>query len=392
MAEQTSLRQFIPEPTTSLMSVEGLSGYTQQNPLPVDERDRQEAARELSRRGITAQAPVPSNQSVMAAPTSINPFNPAFRETARSALNDFFGGSNIAGREGYRTGQMVDAAVGAMDFAPALGDAMGVGDLRQSISARDPVGIGINTIAMLPVIGDPTAKALRSARALGGQRQLNPNLDQSYETRMQRAREQGYLPETVYHGTAADFDQFNPSQFGGSVTSAGSAKMGTWFSDKPSVAAGYARMAAEDAPVSNLIRQADEAGRSGDFTRQERLTLQAEELEPQLIDSGGQNIIPARIRGNLMEIDAAGATMSDLDDSQLLKWSEEAKSKGFDGLKIKDFSDNADYGRYDPANHYLIFDEKNIRSKNAEFDPSKMDSADLLSSVNPTQSALRAFV
>ena len=61
MAEQTSLRQFIPEPTTSLMNVEGLSGYTQQNPLPVDDRDRQEAARELGRRGITVQAPLLSS-------------------------------------------------------------------------------------------------------------------------------------------------------------------------------------------------------------------------------------------------------------------------------------------------------------------------------------------
>ena len=165
MAEQTSLRQFIPEPTTSLMSVEGLSGYTQQNPLPVDERDRQEAARELSRRGITAQAPVPSNQSVMTAPTSINPFNPAFRETARSALNDFFGGSNIAGREGYRTGQLVDTAVGAMDFIPGVGDAMGVGDLRQSIGSGDLIGTAVDTTAlaagMIPVVGDAAAKVIK---------------------------------------------------------------------------------------------------------------------------------------------------------------------------------------------------------------------------------------
>jgi len=165
VAEQTSLRQFIPEPTTSLMSVEGLSGYTQQNPLPVDERDRQEAARELSRRGITAQAPVPSNQSVMAAPKSINPFNPAFRETARSALNDFFGGSNIAGREGYRTGQLVDTAVGAMDFIPGVGDAVGVGDLRQSIGSGDLIGTAIDTTAlaagMIPVVGDAAAKVIK---------------------------------------------------------------------------------------------------------------------------------------------------------------------------------------------------------------------------------------
>lgn len=68
MAELTSLRQFIPEPTTSLTNVQDLSGFTQQNPLPVDEKDRQEAIREISRRGITAQAPKPPSQSVMPAP------------------------------------------------------------------------------------------------------------------------------------------------------------------------------------------------------------------------------------------------------------------------------------------------------------------------------------
>lgn len=167
MAEQTSLRQFIPEPTTSLMNVEDLSGYTQQNPLPVDERDRQEAARELGRRGITAQAPVPSNQSVMAAPTSYNPFNPAFRETARSFLNNYFGGSNIAGREGYRTGQMVDAAVGSLDFIPGVGDAMGVGDLRQSIGSGDLIGTAVDSTAlaagMLPILGDAAAKGIKAS-------------------------------------------------------------------------------------------------------------------------------------------------------------------------------------------------------------------------------------
>ena len=37
----------------------------------------------------------------------------------------------------------------------------------------------------------------------------------------------------------------------------------------------------------------------------------------------------------------------------------------------------------------IIFDPKNIRSTNAEFDPTKADSADLLSSISPTQSSLR---
>jgi hypothetical protein len=38
---------------------------------------------------------------------------------------------------------------------------------------------------------------------------------------------------------------------------------------------------------------------------------------------------------------------------------------------------------------YIILDPKNIRSTNAEFDPTKADSSDLLSSISPTQSSLR---
>jgi hypothetical protein len=211
--------------------------------------------------------------------------------------------------------------------------------------------------------------------------QLTPSwMDQG--ARMQRANEQQFLPETVYHGTAGDIRSFDPKTYGGSVTRANSARMGTWFSDNPEVSASYARFAAEDVPIKKLIEEAEQAERKMDFEGYEKAINAAEELESSgdLINAGGQNIIPARVRGKLFEIDVEGATMSGLDDSQLYKWAQEAKEKGFDGLKIKNFSDNADYGTYTPATHYLIFDPKNIRSTNAEFDPTKADSADLLSS------------
>jgi hypothetical protein len=224
-------------------------------------------------------------------------------------------------------------------------------------------------------------------------KRVNDQLTPSWmnpEARMQRANEQQFLPETVYHGTAGDIRSFDPKTYGGSVTRANSARMGTWFSDNPEVSASYARFAAEDVPIKKLIEEAEQAERKMDFEGYEKAINAAEELESSgdLINAGGQNIIPARVRGKLFEIDVEGATMSDLDDSQLYKWAQEAKEKGFDGLKIKNFSDNADYGTYTPATHYLIFDPKNIRSTNAEFDPTKADSADLLSSVGAT-SALR---
>ncbi|MDB4352377.1 hypothetical protein OAA60_02990 [Porticoccaceae bacterium] len=172
---------------------------------------------------------------------------------------------------------------------------------------------------------------------------------------------------TLYHGTAADIKKFDPLM-GGSVTKARSAKQGTWLVDDPEVAGGYARLAAEDAPVQKLIDESQAAERAGEWDKAHDLMAEAEKLEQggELIGGGGQNIMPLKVRGNLMEFDAEGASMSDLDDAQLFKWSQEAKKGGYDGLQIKNFSDNADYGSHKAANHYLIFDPENIRST---FDP-----------------------
>jgi hypothetical protein len=51
------------------------------------------------------------------------------------------------------------------------------------------------------------------------------------------------------------------------------------------------------------------------------------------------------------------------------------KDQGFTGAKFMD--------------EVMIFDPKDVRSINAEFDPTKADSSDLLSSISPTQSSLR---
>jgi hypothetical protein len=207
---------------------------------------------------------------------------------------------------------------------------------------------------------------------------LEGAMDMSTDARMQRAAEQGYTPD-LYHGTAADVSEFNPLQFGGSATKARSAKLGTWLVDNPEVAGGYARFAAEDVPVQRLLDQSMRAERLGNFDEAARLNELAENLDlsGELRGGGGQNVMPLRARGNFLERDAEGATMSDLDDRQLTDWAKEAKAKGFDGLKINNFSDNADYGQYMPATHYLIFNPSNIRSVNAAFDPTKRGSANL---------------
>lgn len=222
------------------------------------------------------------------------------------------------------------------------------------------------------------------------QKALNSALDMSHAARMQRAQEQGFDTD-VYHGTAGDFSSFTQT---GSNTKARSAKEAVWLTDDPNVANGYARMAAEDAPVQKLIDDSRAAELDGNWDRAHELTVQAEELEGSgsLIDAGGQNVIPAKIRSaNLMEIDAEGATMSDLDESQLYQWSQEAKAQGYEGLKINNFSDNADWGEYRPATHYAIFDPANIRSTSAAFDPANAGKNDLLGNATPEALAATAM-
>jgi hypothetical protein len=210
-------------------------------------------------------------------------------------------------------------------------------------------------------------------------------LDMSPQARMRRADEM--FPASAYHGTAADIREFRPD---GSVTKARSAKGVTWASGTSDTAGGYARLAAEDKPVQDLIDASYAAERKGNWDEANRLMAEAEKLEQsgELVGAGGQNVMPIRIDdSNFRVIDADGATMSDLDDSQLYSWVEEAKADGYDGLKILNFSDNADWGSYKPDTHYAVFDQSKIRSVNAAFDPAMRDSPNLLAS-NAAQAAL----
>ena len=239
-------------------------------------------------------------------------------------------------------------------------------------------------------------------------------LDRSQEAREARAAEQGYTP-TLYHGTAsldnAAFDEFN-KKFFGSVTNSPSAKLGTWLTDDPKTANIYASFA----PFSSLQKLQDKYDNAveklwrttSNLQREERIVAREEgklKLAPladkikQATDAleagvpdpaearkffplptrigggGGANIMPVRARGNFMEYDAGDTSIRELQDKKgLTKLGKEARDAGYDGLKITNFRDPMNAPS---ATHYLVFDPKNIRSVNADFDPDKLDSANL---------------
>ena len=241
-------------------------------------------------------------------------------------------------------------------------------DLGVTIESGDTQGVSLEQAQSEGYEGQDTGEAQEwlNAKAKG--------LDMSQEGRMQRAKEMNAdLDNDYYHGTAVDVASYDPAKAGG-VTGAKSAKLGTWLSNSPTTAEGYANLAT-DKPVNDLIKEQQQAERQGNWDLADELTRKAEELDAQ--DRSGQNIQKVVVLGKIKKLDMDGVQY-DPDDVNLSELAEEAKAEGFDALTLENFSDEAGYGNYNPVNHTIVFDPKNIRSTNAAFDPDHSDSANLL--------------
>ena len=236
-----------------------------------------------------------------------------------------------------------------------------------------------NLIAPLERNGEPLGNLSAFKGQLGAVGVKDLPMDEA--SRMARAREMGDIGEDLYHGTDRDFPAFGIANRG-DATKAKSARAATWLVDDPSTASGYADYAAKDAQVQKLIDASYAAERRNDWDKANDLMRQAEELEQELFTNpqNGQLVMPLRAKGNFMEFDAEGATWGDLDDNTINDLIKDAKRGGYDGLKVLNLVDEAQYGVDNPATHYAVFDPKNIRSRFAKFDPTKKDSADLLAS------------
>jgi hypothetical protein len=135
-------------------------------------------------------------------------------------------------------------------------------------------------------------------------------------TAMDRARAMGFDGEDVYHATTKTFDEFRPS-------TSGMFGHGVYFADNPRYAEEYLR-------------------------------------------GGPPSIIPAKIRGNLVEPKKY---------HEAINVFHEAKKQGdvFESIKNSGI-DGVDYKN----NELVVYDPKNIRSRFAAFNPANRDSADLL--------------
>jgi hypothetical protein len=182
-------------------------------------------------------------------------------------------------------------------------------------------------------------------RARSALRGMNP------EARMARADEMGFNRD-IYHKTWGEnfegdnaFSSFDPQKM--QQSDYGYAGKGVYATPKPLGGSTYGNVTMQlKTNIKNpYIRTADNF---------------KDELDPYLwIPKNSERL------GSNAEASAA--------------WTEMMQSNGYDGF-IDEAVENGEI---------VIFDPKNVRSINAEFDPTKADSSDLLSSISPTQSSLR---
>lgn len=206
-------------------------------------------------------------------------------------------------------------------------------------------------------------------------------------------------PKVVYHGTDADVSAFDNNKLG-FATGAKSAESGHFFTNDPETAASYAHHAATDAKVQQALAAADKlekkaqkSGKASDWDANDaaiqRYEALAAEVEAERLR--GQNVVPAYLSlKNPAEFDAKGMPFSDITD-QINALIRKAKKAGNDGVIVRNLDDAA--GLNDKvADHYVVFDPKQIKSAIGNSGKFDRNSASLTDPLQPGERNPRAPV
>jgi len=186
----------------------------------------------------------------------------------------------------------------------------------------------------------PNSKMLKSAvEELAKRVQQGDDLAMDYASRMQRAKDMGFDIDTVYyHGTPKDFDAFTHESIGDRFDRY---SFGTYMTDDPNIANEYTK----------------ESG--------------------QILDGGNVKQILKKKPSNPLDIEMTGynpAAYIDLNRGELIEKVVESRRAGnpIDQINVKNTNKDNTVS--------VLFDQENIRSVNAAFDPAKKSSANLLAS------------
>jgi hypothetical protein len=264
-------------------------------------------------------------------------------------------------------------------------------------------------------VKDPRGSQTELKTPEGAPSPLEGTLDMSTEARMQKAAEGGYLPETYYHATSSDFEEFVPKYAdqltfitpnvnfannwlgkGGSRSKLGSARYddplnleykaeskkiwdkysseyGVDINSWPEIEQQNYR--AERNKVMNLFDSVDQSIYPLRTNVQNTFDpRQHEDVIVEYLQSQGRDPLATTIQGGITDLDYYKMGNYLLYENpemvQLLK------KKGFDSMRLAESTyDRSVAPVFDTL---AVFNPSNIRSVNAAFDPAKRGSANLM--------------
>ena len=161
------------------------------------------------------------------------------------------------------------------------------------------------------------------------------------------------VDDVVYHGTNKSFDKFSDEfkAIAGSSTDETLPKA-HWFTDDP-VTAGYY---SEKAAGSTYL------GVDKSFIPENRMGMKVFRDG----GTGGENIRPSILNAKLLDLDMKGGSFQGRGYNKVNSKIREAKKDGYDGLRIRNYSDPANFSgitkEHRPSTHYAIFEGSKIDS------------------------------
>jgi hypothetical protein len=139
-------------------------------------------------------------------PATLKAYKPSLRERAQIGMEGLY--TRATGREpGYAPRRLMGKASELLEFAPGVGDVIGIDETKRALDRRQYLEAGLTgagtMLGVFPVFGDAAGKALKGAAKPA--QQAAEKLAAKYGT---AAAE----PLTAYHGSPHKFDRFDMSK------------------------------------------------------------------------------------------------------------------------------------------------------------------------------------
>jgi hypothetical protein len=277
------------------------------------------------------------------------------------------------------------------EFLPGIGDATAGDEFGRALKQGDNFGMGVGLLSAIPLLG-----SLAKPAAEGASTALKSLIDSSKETssevissRIGRAQSQGFnVDNVVFHGTPADFKEFDPKLAGAKGDDFGEA---IYFSDDPDIASGFSVSLTKNKEFQDVLDEAEKAKtemagivKNNGVNSQEFKAIRSKMTEidsrrSALYDSinefklptTGSNVRPAILKGNLTKFDAKGKHYSQVNEEAVTL----AKAQGADGVVISNSVDAGSTKSSKPSTISIVFKPNNIRSIFDEFKAPSTDKA-----------------